>query len=614
MSTELLIADSLAAIPLFSQSSKRVLARLLPATRERSAKAGDVLFEAGHDADCLYYIQHGEIRLHAGEHCVQIVGSGDFVGEEAALQTKHYLSTARCQTDVQLLCFPAQAIQGFLNEQRGLQSKFYASLINHCTDKQHPFELIDEHETKKTKAESSAVGWLFAIIIPVLVYYATQQAGLSWAAVNFLAVFSSAVVMWVFRLVPEYIPALFIVTAVIVLGLVPTNIILAGYSSGSFFMALSVFAIGAVLVQSGLTYRLALNILRITPNSSFGYQISMFFIGIMLTPVLPSANGRAGLIAPLLIEMVDVLGFKRGGAGATRMAAAAFAGISLFSAIFMTAKTINFALFGMLPEQVKDQFTWGYWVYAALIAFVVLFMGYLTVSAIVFRHAEKISLPRSLLRSQLYMLGPMQSAEWVALGGIVLFIVGVMTASVHKIQPPWIGLVILYCLLTLGSISKKGFRQDIDWPFLLMLGGFVGLVKTMSYLQVDVWFAQHFLWIGNFMNSDFNLFILMLGVTIYIIRLVMPNNAAIILVSSIFMPIAINHGINPWIIAFIVLMLSDGWFMPYQCSYYLAFASKTARSKVFNSRGLLIFNGWNNLLRFAAVYASVPFWRSLGLL
>ena len=62
-----MIADALATIPLFSQCNKRVLARLLPAIREWSVKAGDILFEAGHDANCLFYIQQGEIELYADE-------------------------------------------------------------------------------------------------------------------------------------------------------------------------------------------------------------------------------------------------------------------------------------------------------------------------------------------------------------------------------------------------------------------------------------------------------------------------------------------------------------------------------------------------------------------
>jgi di/tricarboxylate transporter len=296
------------------------------------------------------------------------------------------------------------------------------------------------------------------------------------------------------------------------------------------------------------------------------------------------------------------------------MAVAAFSGISLFSACFLTAKSVNFALFGLFPSQVKDQFTWGYWLYSSLVAFGVMLVLYLILSWIFYKKQEKPELLKRHINTQLDILGPMSAPEWIALMGIFLFILGVMTSSIHKIQPPWIGLAILYILLTLGSLSRKGFRQDIDWPFLLMLGGFVGLVKSMAYLGIDTWFSLHLNWIGQFMGGNFYIFVFILGIVMYLVRLLVPNSAAIILVASIFMPLAVQQGINPWVIGFIVIMFSDGWLMPYQCSYYLALASKTKKSKLYNVKSFLAFNAWSNLFRFAAIYASIPFWQSSGLL
>ena len=604
----------LEALPILADCHRRSLARLIPLLQEKKLEAGETLFNSGELAETMYYVLTGKLTLFSGQRCVDKLSQA-FVGEEAALGADTYLSTAVADETVQLLGFPKQAMQELQAENPKLGPQLYQSLVNHRSDKQHPFQLMPSRKSAKIKESwSIGIGWLLAILLPALVYYLTKQAGLPWTSINFLTIFSAAVVMWVFRLVPEYIPALFIVMTVIILDLVPTDTILAGYSSGSFFMALSVFGIGAALVQSGLTYRITLLILRRLPKSGFWYEFAIFIIGIFLTPVLPSANGRTSLISPLVEDMIEVLGYRSKGSAATQLTAAAFAGISIFSACFLTAKSINFALFGLFPTQVKDQFTWGYWLYASGVAFAVMFVLYFILSKWLFGRDETPHLSKQHLCAQLQILGPISIQEWVALLGIFLFLVGVMTASIHKIQPPWIGLAILYILLTLGSISKKGFRQEIDWPFLLMLGGFVGLVKTMSFLGIDVWFAQHLAWIGKFMGTDFPLFVLMLAVAMYLIRLVVPNSAAIILVASIFMPLAQHHGINPWIIGFVVLMFSDGWFMPYQCSYYLPLLSEGKLPQLFDHKSLLVFNAWSNLIRFAAVYASIPFWKSIGLL
>ncbi|MEM7020479.1 MAG: SLC13 family permease, partial [Pseudomonadota bacterium] len=519
-------------LPIFSTCQRRSLSRLVPLVQKITIKAGEYLFEAGESANNLYYVVSGTLKMMSGRRCYDWVSEG-FIGEEAAVNAEVYVTTALAEDiEVTVLAFPRNGLQEVVDDNPTAGSDFYKSLINHTTYK-HAFNIAEPPEKQKASGRdwTPAFGWLLAIIVPALIYIlAGEMTTLSPPAVNFMGIFSAAVVMWVFRLVPEYVPAIFIVMAVIVLGLVPNSYILAGYSSGSFFMALSVFGIGAVLVQSGLTYRFSLWILYHTPKSPFFYNLAMFMIGFLLTPVLPSANGRAGLVAPLVTDMVDILGFQRRGTAATRMAVAAFAGISLFSAAFLTAKSVNFALFGLFPEQIKDQFTWGYWVYSSAAAIGVLLVGYLIITRLMFRTKEQPTVSVEHLKRQREILGPLSLIEWVALFGIVLFVLGVMTADSHKIAPPWIGLAILYILITLGSLSKTGLKQDIDWPFLLMLGGFVGLVKTMTFLGIDQWFAGHLAWIGDFMSGNIYVFVMILGAAVYIVRLVVPNNAAVILV------------------------------------------------------------------------------------
>ncbi len=613
-------------IPEFSKCSPQSLARLVPNVTVHHLEAGETLYKAGDDANNMFLLIKGHVQLNLRENSrrsndvieedssIQI--NSIFIGEEAAVQANQYSNTAVMLSPSTLLGFNKEGLSRLIKETPSLQHIFYESLINHVTAA-HPFTSTPPAKTEEHQDNYfSGIGWLLAIIIPLLVYYFSSkpEAGLTSNMASYFAVFSAAVVMWIFRLVEEFIPAVFIVVSVIILGLAPSNVILEGYASGSFFMALSVFGIGAVLLQSGLTYRVSLLILRYTPDSGFWHIFSMFTLGLLLTPILPTANGRTTLIAPLLKDVISLLKYKSEGVAATRMASAAFMGVSLLSAGFLTSKSVNFALFGLFPQQVKDQFTWGFWVYASGIAMLVLLVGYFLHSAVFFRTKEKGNLAKTQITEQLNLLGKMQITEWVSMLGIILFLCGVLSASIHKIQPPWIGLAILYLMLTLGCLSKKQLRTNVDWPFLLMLGGFVGMVKTMEFLAIDTWIAHKLIWVGGFMLNDFNLFILILGMVIYIIRLVVPNNAAIILVAAIFMPIAIAQGINPWVIAFIVLIFSDGWVLPYQCSYYMQLLNLADKEKVFSKKMMLKFNIQSNLLRFLAVYASVPYWKHLGLL
>src|SRR5690606_32394488 len=99
-------------------------------------------------------------------------------------------------------------------------------------------------------------GWLLATAVPFAVFFllrnAPDIAGVQTAYL--LAVVSSAVVMWVFRLLPDFVPALFAVLGIVLLNLTPPEVALSGFSSDTFFMALSIFALSVVTTTSGFSY------------------------------------------------------------------------------------------------------------------------------------------------------------------------------------------------------------------------------------------------------------------------------------------------------------------------------------------------------------------------
>src|SRR5208337_4827426 len=91
------------------------------------------------------------------------------------------------------------------------------------------------------------------------------------------------------------------------MGLAPPHIILSGFASDGFFMAMSFLGLGTVLLSSGLSYRGLLLLLRRLPDTQFWHNIGLLLTGILLTPMIPSANGRVALAGPFAADMVDIL-------------------------------------------------------------------------------------------------------------------------------------------------------------------------------------------------------------------------------------------------------------------------------------------------------------------
>jgi DASS family divalent anion:Na+ symporter len=610
------IISALSKTSVLSGCHRQDVARIVPHVEERRIAAGKKLFASDQPADIAYLLCSGTAALEFNGNEADRVSSG-WLGEETALGMRTYLADAVAVTSLTVLAIPRHSLQLLIRGNPEIASGFSSSFISHYAAPEHDIA-VEKLESRKEKPVSvmKPIGWLAALLVPAIVYHYCSAMGFDSRAVNFMAVFSATTVMWIFRLLPEFIPAVFLVLTSIILGVVPIKTALSGYVSGSFFMALSVFGIGAVLVRSGLTYRLALWLLKRSPKSQLGYQFSMLLLGISLTPLLPSANARVTLTLPLLRDINQSIRYKRGGRAGTGLAAATFAGAGIFSPLFMTSKSINFAVYGLFPAQVQYQFSWGYWTVAAAVAALVLLIFHFNVSWLVFRNDERPELDRERLLSQLRIIGPISRDEWIALGSLGLFLIGVLTTSLHQIHPPWIGMAVLFILLALGLFSESNVRRDINWPFLLLLAGMISIVQTMNYLGLDAVITHNLEWLGVYMHDNIYKFLLLASMIIFLIRLVVPNNATIILMCSIFLPIAAAQGINAWVIAFIVLLISDGWFMSYQCTYYLVFrdGAVDAGEELYDKRRMLIYNALMNLGRIVAIMVSVPYWKGMGLL
>ena len=580
----------------------------------KTFEAGEKIYEYQTPAKNLYFIHSGSVNLTKQEKVTEEVRNS-FIGEEVAINVSRYLSDAIATSTTLVLEIPQEALRKVFEVNPKKQSEFYALFIHRFMGVHTVKPQIRRSTNSQPKLKfNQPIGWILATIVPILVFFVANQAEFEWNSYIFLMILSSTIVMWIFSLVPEFIPAIFAILSLLILGVAPSSVILSGFASGSFFMAMSLFGLGAIIADSGITYRVVLLASKYLPFSQFWYSLSLLINGILLTPVLPSANGRIKLIGILLIELLDSIGIRSKGKTATNLAVSTFVGVSLFSSIFLSSKSANFVVYGLLPPQVQQQFSWIYWLSATAVMGIVMMVGYLIVSYFMFRNDEPLNVSQEQVDIQLKVLGPMTNTESLALGSVILFLIGITTASIHKIDLPWIALGIFFLFLSLGLMGKKDFQNKIDWSFLVMLGSLVGLAKTMSYIELDAWIGSNLRWLGYYMSNNFSIFILVFLVTIITIRLLLPNNATVAIFATILLPMAEANGINPWLIGILLLGFSDIWLFPYQCSYYLLFREIMSESNMFNERLMFRMNFITIAIRIVAIYLSFSYWQKLGLL
>lgn len=458
-------------------------------------------------------------------------------------------------------------------------------------------------------------GWFLAVAVPLFLYFWMQyQSDLNQNSIIFLAIISIPLIMWMFSLLPDFVPALFAVLLCLLFGLAPPEVALSGFSSNGFLLTFSVLGLGVVITSSGLTYRYTLLMLKWLPEHTVWYQFALFFTGVLFTPIVPSIAGRAAISAPILRNMTQGLDAKTKQRSAGMLYSGGLDGISFVSAIFLTSAPANLIIFGMLPQQEQQAFQFMYWLYAASLTGIIMLILYLVVSAIYFRAYHKVDVSKVEIKEKLKHMGDMSWREWWALAGIIVLAIGIMTASTHKIKIPFVAFTVFFVLLFLGVLTRDEFVRKIDWAFLFLLGCLIGVLATMNYLEIDKLLLLQLSTLGDYMRHDFHVFVFILSMTILIVRLFIPINSTILIFATALLPIASASGVSPWLIGFIILIMAETSFFNYQSPHILYFCSVGKGDLEFNEWSITVFKGLLVIVKLIAIYASIPFWLSIGVL
>lgn len=460
---------------------------------------------------------------------------------------------------------------------------------------------------------ATVVGWALVLVVPPLVYVAALSAGLSVASALFASFLAATVLLWVFGLTDEFVPALVAVVAALLVGLAPPDVALGGFSSASMLLLLGVFALSAVISSSGLSYRVMMWLLLRLPDTSFWHQAILLLSGYGLSPLVPSTNARLSLLTPVYTEMAAGLRLPARGPGITALLAAMFGGAILFSPMMATSKSSNIAGLAMLPPQVQDEFSGFFWLVAAAVAAAGVTVIHLVLLRRLFPSRDRTPLPRESIRAHLDERGPLRPAEWVAAGGFVFFLLGTATVSWHHVKPAYLAGCVLLALLLTGTLLRKDFQRAIDWPMIVFLLGMDSLLRIMNHLGLAKQLARAAGRVYDFVGSSIGLFILAALVTTLLLRLVLPVTAGMLTAVVILLPVAGAHGVHPWICVFCCAVFSDISMFRHQGTNGIIQMRVAGMFDDVDEPGFLRYNMLMNAARVAVVYASIPWWQWLGL-
>ena len=461
------------------------------------------------------------------------------------------------------------------------------------------------------------LGWLTLLIVPLSVYYAVDWEALQVTkSVGYcILILLCAVIMWVFRLLPDFVPSVFFLVGLLSLGVAPPEAVFSGYSSQVFFLALSVLSLSSVIMSSGLSNRIMLFTMhKWRPKNKYLFSSIVFLFGLLATPFIPSTNGRAALIAPFLQDALKQI--PPGSKEHQRLVVALLAGISLLSPVFLSAKSINLLLWGMLSSQDQYSFNYLFWMIAALLPGVILLVLFLIAQALLFFNREQITIDAEMIERQYRALPPVGRQEMVGCAALASFILLVTTYSYHHIEIHLVAFILFFALLFFNIINQKQISNSIDWGFLIFLGAMVGFTNVLQGLELNDLVVTQFQWLMRYVDDNIHLFIFLLSALVFVIRLFITINATVILLAGALIPAVAVLGSYAWLVGFIILMMSESFIWPYQASYYMQCNAVLGKRhfQALHAPRVYAINALVFALKLAAIYLSLPYWRLLGVL
>lgn len=471
-----------------------------------------------------------------------------------------------------------------------------------------------QYQTKQD-IQYNIIPWLIAIVLPSIIVLAMRYLTVAPDANQsmLIFIFLSAVMIWVLRLAAPLVSALYLLLGSIVLALAPPEIALSGFYSETFFLLISLSILGAFIQTSGLNYRVAMMLYQFKTKSKMWKQFVMFICGAIITPVIPSANGRAMITYQLFNESKKLFEIKQSSMEYQKLIATTIGGFGLLSPIFLTSKSINLLAFGMLPEQIQQDFEFFYWMLSASLVGIMMIAGYAILTAILFKNNETQHFDEKTLNKNKKSIGKITNGELATVVAIAMFTLAIFTKSIHQLSISWVAVFLLvFAPLILGMIQNKQFNKMVEWDFLIILSALIGFSNTMEYLNLDDFITFYLSDLTKLMEHSLILFMLYLAIATYILRLFIPINLLVIILCSALIPIATQSTINPWVIIFLVLLMAETSTSRITTSYLLLFFEMIKDNNHYWR--LTFLQTAIHGIKLIAAITSIPFWRYLGLL
>lgn len=455
---------------------------------------------------------------------------------------------------------------------------------------------------------------IISIVVGVGICVATPPAGLERNAMIFFGLLVWTIINWVLNIFPSYATGFILLTGLVVTKTLGFSQAFSVYSGETFWLIVSIFAIGAAVSSTGLLNRVCTLLMTLFPPTYKGQILAMLAGGFVVAPFMPSTSAKVAIAGGFSTRIAEMLGFKDKGKGMNGLWCAMYTGFCLLAPIWMTATFWSYLITGLLTPEEAAPFGFGGWFIAMLPWAIIMFIASFFIISIMYKDTPTNQLDTAAVKKMLSDLGPMSVKEKKT--AIVLLACVVMWCLERKVGiSSGVTAVIGMSVLMMMGIFTAADLKKLNWPILLYLGPILVLSTATSACGINDWIGVTFGDTVGKMISNPYVLVIFVGIATQLLHFVLVSGASCITVLlAILIPFCQAAGINPWFAGIVSLAMAQPWYLRYMNGNTVgAFACAGGDDKI----------SWNGTVPYCFVYhivcigallVSVPYWKILGLL
>lgn len=422
-------------------------------------------------------------------------------------------------------------------------------------------------EQKQGKYELLMKKWGIpvALVVFLALFFMPTPAGLGVQAQRSLAVFATALVLWVTTPIPIYLTSIMAVLLLPLVGAVKKQSeAFAMLGNDVIWLMVSAFVLTSAIIKSNLGRRFALWMVTKFGKTPKMTLFTLIVINFVLAFFVPSTTARATLMVPICLILLDVYRAVPGESNLGRvMMLQGLQADALATSGIMTATAGNIIAVGFINSQAGGHIGYMQWLMASMpvaiiTAAIIFFLGLK-----MFSIKDEFNFDNALgtLQEELNKLGSFSVEEKKAM---VIFLLTVVLWATGDYQKQWFGfeisteqtavLAALLCLLPkIGLLTWK--EANIKWDLMIFAAGAYAVGGALDKSKGAEWLIKNLVnGLGLQDMSHFWVYIIVIFLSMYSHLIFTSKTVRVTILIPAFITLAKTLGMDPVALALAAAM------------------------------------------------------------